>query len=560
MAAPHRSVLTLALVLTLLLAACGGGGTAPPAAQPDSPSSSEPTAAPVASEPTQATAPTSAPQPTAAPAAEEPVRLIVAIPTDKPTLDAHVSQTDGNDYGTILYDRLVDFDENTQIIPQLATSWSVSDDGLTWTFELREGHTFHDGTPVNAESVKASFERFLDPANSDLFLQRAGLEPVTQIEAIGPYSLAFTTEYPYPVLLNKLAIPSGGIVSPTAATAVTPQEFGLNPVGSGPYRFVEWVPNTRIVFEKNPDHWLANSSNVDIIEFRPIPDVSTRAIALETGEVHFATITDPTEAARLDEVPGLRAYNLPLARNLSIVTNLLKEPFDDIRVRQAIAHAVDRELIVDSFYSGFATVPDTVLNAGLWSYKAQPEIPYDPERARELLAEAGYPDGFTTTLRVPTGRIGGIQQTAQAVAAMLADVGITAELDLMEHVAWVSSMRKAPEESDYLMSFWTWGTDTGEPDYNLNLQFNQERWSPTCCNRMFYANDEVTEALIAAQREVDEDRRRQLYERVQELVWQDLPQFPLVNLNHTAVGRENVTGIRILPVERFDFRQVTINE
>ena len=488
-------------------------------------------------------------------AGAQEVRLVVGLTDDKDTLDVADLGTAANDFGLIVFDRLITFDADGEFVPELATDWSVSDDGLTWTFNLRQGHRFHDGTAVNAQAVKDSFDRLMDP---DLgFLRRAVFDVITNIEVVGEYAIAFSSDEVHPFMLNTLADVAASIVSPTAAAELGPEGFAVNPVGSGPYRFREWERGSRIVFEKNYDHWLAPDSNVDVIEFRIVPDISSRAIGLETGELDFVMRTDPIDAARLDALPNITAYNLPLVRNLVIAPNMLVEPFDDQRVRHAISHAIDRQLMIDVFLQGFARASDSAFTPGVWSYAPQEPFEFDPDLARALLAEAGYPNGFSTKLRVPTGRIGGIMETAEAVVQMLGDVGIRVELDLVEHAAWIVTLRAPPEEATHEMTFWTWGTLTGEPDYAVRLQFHTDNWSPTCCNRNFYSNPEVDELIMAGLSAIDEEERRGIYERIQEIVWEEQAHIFLYDLNHTSVGNTRVSGIGVLPTERWDFRAVT---
>lgn len=484
------------------------------------------------------------------------VRLIVGLPEDKTSLDIADVGESANDFGLIVFDRLVGFTAEGTFVPELATSWEVSDDGLTWTFELREGQRFHDGTPVNAEAVKYTFDRLRDP--DEAFLRAAVFDRIAEVRVLDDYTVAFDTTVIHPFMLNTVADTSASIVSPTAAEELGRDGFAANPVGSGPYRFVSWERGNRLVFEKNPDHWLADASNVDVIEMQIIPDLSSRAIGLETGAIHFATRTSPAEAARLDALPNLVAYNVPLVRNLAINGNLTKEPFTDVRVRHAIAHAIDRELIIDAFMDGYARVADSVFTPGVWSYTPQPVFEYDPDRARELLAEAGYADGFDTKLRVPTGRLGGIIETAEAVSQMLGDVGINVELELVEHATFIVLMREPPETADHELSFWNWGTLTGEPDYAVRLQFLSDNWSPACCNRNFYKNERVDELIRAGLVAVDESERLAIYQEIQEIVWSEQGHIPLLDYTHTSVGRADVTGVGVMPTERWDFRTVNV--
>lgn len=298
----------------------------------------------------------------AAPSAERrPVRIVVGIQQEpdaldgnsdaigqKPTLFAH------------MYDRLVGLDADTNVVPQLATSWSVSSDGLTWSFRLRSGHRFHDGTPVNADAVKRSFDRLMLAANR--FPQRSWFDMIQRVAVVDEHTIAFTTDIPFLFLPNRLATTPASIVSPTAVARVDRATFGANPVGSGPYVFKEWARGSRIVVEKNPNHWLASRLRIDVIEFRIVPDDTSRAIGVETGELDFAIGLQPSDARRLQSVAEARVYNMPSLRVSGLMLNVAKKPFDDVRVRQAIAHAIDKPAIVNVILAGYATLADAPIS------------------------------------------------------------------------------------------------------------------------------------------------------------------------------------------------------
>ncbi|MEX2356401.1 MAG: ABC transporter substrate-binding protein [Thermaerobacterales bacterium] len=484
------------------------------------------------------------------------VDIVVAIDSDPPSLDGHENVLiSGGVVVPHLYDKLVEFDMNSEIIPQLATEWSTSEDGLTWTFKLREGHNFHDGTPVNAEAVKANFDRLFDEDNP--FTRRTLFSAITEVRAVDEYTVAFITEEPYAFVLNVLANPTASIVSPTAAAQVDLDTFGSNPVGSGPYIFKEWVRGTHILVEKNPDHWLADESNINSIEFRPIPEDSSRAIGLETGELDFVTSIAPQEAKRLQGEEGLTVYNLPRVRIQGLYLNVLHPPFDDVRVRQAIAHAIDKEAIVDTFLHGFAEVADSPLPKGVWPYKSQEQFEYNPDKARELLAEAGYPDGFKVPMWVPVGTYVSAQEISEAIAEMTRQVGIEFELEVMESAQWLQLLRShGPEDNTMQATYYGWGTHTAEADYALRLVFHSgDNWAPACCNRNFYSNPEVDRLLQEGRVAISEDERRAAYERAQEIIWQDQSWVHIFAVNHSAVGKKELTGVEILPTEWIHFRE-----
>lgn len=485
-------------------------------------------------------------------------RLVVILDSDPPSLDGHENVLiSGGIVLPHIYDKLVEFDMNSQIVPQLATQWRTSADGLTWTFTLRRGHKFHDGTPVNAQAVKASFDRMLDPKNP--FYRRNLFDPIKSINAVDETTLTMTTDKPTGWLLSLLANPTASIVSSTAAAKVDFRTFGLFPVGSGPWFFREWVRGTRIVLQKNRSHWEADRSNVDIIEFRPIPEDSSRAVGLESGEFHFVTSIAPQEARRLGSNARLTVYNTPRVRIQGLYVNVNKRPFSDVRVRHAIAHAIDKQAIVNAFLAGFGRVANSPLPPGVWPYKAQQTFAFDPERAKRLLAEAGLPNGFSTTMWVPVGTYVAAQQVSEAIAEMLRRVGINVRLEIMESTQWLTLLRsKGPAESTMEMTYYGWGTHTADADYALRLVFHSENFAPACCNRNFYKNAEVDRLLDQGLTAVNPAQRRQVYERAQEIIWRDQPWIYIFTVNHSAVGVRRLTGVQLLPTEWIHFRQARL--
>ncbi|MDQ7792935.1 MAG: ABC transporter substrate-binding protein [bacterium] len=487
---------------------------------------------------------------------EGPIKVVVSLAGDPPSLDGHDNTlVTGRHILPLVYDRLVRLDKDVKPVPQLAKDWDVSADGLTWTFRLREGHLFHDGTPVTAEAVKLSFERLLNPENP--FIRRSLFAAIESIADVGQYTVVFKLKNRSPFFLNILADETASIVSPTAAADL--KTFAGNPVGSGLYVFKEWVRGTSIVLEKNPGHWEADKTNVDIIEFRVIPEDLSRAIGLETGELDIVPIIDPFEANRLSKSPEFVALNLPRLRLLAIMGHQHKQPFDDVRVRQAITHAIDRQALVDTFMHGFAMVADSALPRGFYSYRSQqPAFNYDPSKARRLLADAGYPNGLATKLLVPVGQIPGIEAIAEAVQGMLLEVGIRAELDIMEHAAWLARIRQAPEVMAYDLTFYTWAAATGEPDYALRLPFHSSEWAPRSSNRNFYSNPAVDAALDAGRTALTDAERVAAYQKAQELLWADQAWTFLWSFTHSAVVRKGIKGVELLPTDQYYLRYLWV--
>ncbi|MBI4276930.1 MAG: hypothetical protein HY660_00615, partial [Armatimonadetes bacterium] len=226
-----------------------------------------------------------------------PIRVTVALNGEPLTLDGHEMIGLDREVFPHLYDKLVEFDDRLRIVPQLATSWTFTPDGKEYTFKLRQGVKFHDGTPVTSDGVKRAFERLLNPDNR--LPRRAVFDMIARVEAIDLYTVKFVLREPFGAFLATLANPSGSIVNPYVAERLGRDRFKATPSGSGPYRFVEWTAGSRIIVRKNPNHWVAATSNIDEIIFRFIPEDNARAIGLETGEVDVVLVLPPAEAVRL---------------------------------------------------------------------------------------------------------------------------------------------------------------------------------------------------------------------------------------------------------------------
>jgi ABC-type transport system substrate-binding protein len=496
----------------------------------------------------------------AAPSAERRLaRIVVGLPGETDSLDGHeVSLFPNLPIYPQLYDKLVEFDMDMNVVPQLATSWSVSSDALTWTFRLRQGQRFHDGSVVNAEAVKRSFDRLLDEQHRTP--HRSWFDMIERVTAPDQSTVVFTTRQPHLFLAHRLAMSPGSIVSPTAVARVDRATFGANPVGSGPYIFKEWVRGRRIVLEKNPNHWLARRLNIDVIEYRPVPDEGSRAIGLETGELDFVSILTPQDAERLKLKPNVAIHNMPNIRFNGVYMNVAKKPFDDARVRQAVSHAIDKRAIVQTFLAGYGAVADSILPTKVWGYKSQRAFDYNPARARQLLTEAGYRNGFSTTMWVPIGSYVNAQQISEAIAGMLRQVGITVRLELMETGRFFATLRsRGPEESTMEMAYYGFGAGTGEPDYSLRLLYHSSQFAPRGSNRQFYSNPEVDALLEIGPSRVSERQRQIAYERIQEIVWKDQPWAYVFFINQAVGANKALKGVTVLPNEVIHFREARLD-
>ncbi len=290
--------------------------------------------------------------------------VVIAWGTDAVRLDP-ADMTD-NPSETVLrhiMDGLVEFDEELNINPCLAKSWEISEDGTVYTFYLREGIKFHDGTPFNAEAVAFNFNRIITQNLRRTALFKPYIESVT---AVDEYVVVFKLFAPFGAFLHHLSHGAALIQSPTAVNTWG-AEVGKHPVGTGPFKFVEWVPGDHITLEANPEYWKGRPY-LDRIIFQVVPEAATRVFRIESGEAHVATRIPPTEVPRLQANPNIEVMVRQTLRVIYIGMNNQKPPFTDVRVRQAVNYAIDKELLCQSILGGYADPADSPLAPLTWGY------------------------------------------------------------------------------------------------------------------------------------------------------------------------------------------------
>jgi peptide/nickel transport system substrate-binding protein len=411
--------MVLLLLTAVVLAACSGTQTASPTAAPTQPVS-----------PTQPAAATQTPS-QEPPAAGGVLR--VALPNFPNSLDvSSAAERNAQNAAWQLYDSLVWINEVGEMEPALAEHWDVSADGTEYTFHLRQGVTFHNGEPFNAAAVIFSWERGKrdDMQWSDRWAR------AVEMEAVDEFTVVMRTENPDPLFLGIMA-QHWGFVPPNYIAEVGEDGFNNHPVGTGPFMFVEWLREDRIVFEANPNYWRAGYPMVQTLIFRPIPESSTRAAAIRTGEIDIVNRLSAEQAAALEGAAGVQIIRYPVDRVFYIAFNNLTsgigQPTENVLVRQAMNHAVDREAIIEALFDGAATPSTGFLTPGNLGYNtALSPYAYDPGKARDLLREAGYPDGFEMDFACPAGAYTNFEQVCEAIQGFLGEVGIRVNLEIME--------------------------------------------------------------------------------------------------------------------------------
>ena len=472
--------------------------------------------------------------------------IVIAQGTDAVTLDPHNS-TD-SPTATVLshiYETLYELTPAGEIVPHLATSATLSDDGLTWTLTLRDDVVFHNGAPLTAEVVKGSMERFIDPANGFTFAFL--LNRIQEMVVIDDHTIEFRLNSTFAPFLAHLTHNSAAILHPDVV-AEFGEAFPENPVGTGPFRLESWQRGERLDLVRFDDYW-GELPGVSGVRFLTVPEDTTRMALVETGEAHVAVRVPPQDVARIDANPNVTVQNVSGLRTIYIYFNHLMEPFGDVRVRQALNYAVDKEEIAEFVFGGAVRPSDAPIAPAIFGYEAVGPYAYDPERARELLAEAGFPDGLTIEMWSPTGRYPQDIQVAQAIQGQLAEVGVNAEITSIDWAAYLVATARPAAETYVPMALLGWGTVTGDADYGLYALFHSSQ-APNP-NRAFYNNAVVDALLDEARTSNDPSLRQQLYADAQALIWNDAPWLFLYSESQVVAVRDNVRGFVIHPTERF---------
>lgn len=409
-----------------------------------------------------AAAPTGGAQESAAPAAAGPQgTLTIGLTTDIAAVEGPYSpERQAANASATLYDTLVFPEADGTYSPALAESWEVSDDGLAYTFNLRQDVTFHNGEPFTADSVVYSWQTYSKPevtyANEWNFVQN--------VEKVDDYTVKLTTEKPNALLISRVS--GWTMIPPKAHAEMGLEAFAQSPIGTGPFVFKEWIKGDHLTVVANPNYWRKGYPKVAEIVFRFMPESATRVAAIQAGEIDIAPRLTADEADTISSDEALTVVNYPVDRVYYVafnnITTGLDTPILDLKVRQAIAHAIDVPTIIDSIFSGAASPAIGLVTVNNLGYLAADPVAYDVEQAKTLLTEAGYPDGFDIGMACPEAAYPNINEVCQAIQGYLADVGITVDLELQEANAyWESEANK--ELPPLFVDSWS---NTGSESYS----------------------------------------------------------------------------------------------
>ena len=477
--------------------------------------------------------------------------VVVAVGSNFTTLDPYdANDTLSQAVAKSFYQGLFGLDKDMQLEYVLAESYSVSADGMVYTINLRHGVKFQDGTDFDAAAVKANLDRASNPRNS---LKRYNLyKNIARTDVVDAYTVKITLKQPFSAFINILAHPATAMISP-AALQKYGNDIGFHPVGTGPYELEAWNQTDYVKVKRFAGYWQQGLPKLDSITWRPVVDNNTRAAMLQTGEAQFAFPIPYEQAEVLKRNSKLELVASPSIMQRYISMNVTQKPFDNPKVREAINYAINRPALVKVAFAGFATPATGVVPPTIAYSQAYQPWPYDPAKARELLKEAGYPQGFSTTLWSSHNH-STAQKVLQFTQQQLAQVGIRVQVTAMDAGQRAAEVEaKAQAQSGVRMFYTGWSASTGEADWALSPLFASWNWPPTQFNPAFYSNPQVDKDLAEALKTTDAAEKEQLYKQAQDLIWQESPWVPLVVEKLVSAHNKKLTGFYIMPDTGFSF-------
>ncbi len=442
-----------------------------------------------------------------------------------------------------MYEGLIRRGANNVLEPGLATEWSGDESGLVWTFKLRDGVKFHDGTDFNADAVVKNFNRHLDSGRGLAASGRLRLI-LDKVEAVDDATVQMTLKRRYPAFLALLTTASSWMVSPAADEAGT---IGTKAVGTGPYRLVEYKSGEYVLEEKNPDYWGGATDSVDNLKWTWTSEPSVMNMAVQTGDADIVTPLPPVFSGQLAATDGVQLKSADGAAVFWVSLNTEMKPLDDVRVRQALNLATDRDGLVRAIMHGYATPANSPLPPVFANYDTSlPAAEFDIEKAKQLLADAGYPDGFSMSVAVqePEARIGELLQ------AMWAKIGVNLDVSRMESGVWSKAAFADPAEKakDNIGSVMTsWSTLIDGDDQQLRPLYHSASSAPAGANLGFFKDEKLDKMLDDATEELDPAERSKFYKQAQHYIVEQAPHVLLYTTQDIYAVRDGVENVGMQP-------------
>jgi glutathione transport system substrate-binding protein len=464
--------------------------------------------------------------------------LQYALSADPPNLDPHISTgTASRTVKLQAYNSLLMYTDDAEIAGALATDWEVSDDGTEYSFDLREGVTFHDGSDFTADDVVASFERIQEEGLGAT--RGPEMRTISEMTSENDYDFTMILDEPNAAIMEYLAQPETSIIS--SQFLDDGGDPDLEMVGTGPFEFVEYEPGVRMVFERNEDYWRDGLPYLDRIVFVPFPDENTRIAAVQGGDAHIGDYVPWRDFETVEDDENLELVSSDNSAFMCVQFNIRREPFDNPDVRRALAYAFDRDAIAEAAFFGRAdAITGGLMPPGHWAHNDDLDgtFTYDPDQAQELLAEAGYEDGFSATL-MSTSQYGMHQNTAEIVQDNLRAIGLDIELELFD---W-STVVDRHNEGEYDFRIHGLAPDSNDPDFMTLFFYPGSNHS----NSTGFEDDEITNLLDEGRALVNEDERIEVYHQLEERLLELSPWNFLVYRQDAEAIRSGVHGYRRLP-------------
>lgn len=494
------------------------------------------------------------------------VDAVAAVSLDFTTMDpVDTSDTLSGGIQRLIMDGLFGFDDDLGQIPMLATGYTANENATEYVLTLREGVSFTDGTPWNAEACKANLDKLAD---TERHLKRTSLlSPViASSEVTGEYEVKVTLNYPFSAFIATLCHPACVMMSPRTIEAGD-DVCASSPVGTGQYLFVEWEHGDHLTLERNPEWWGYEAGLVEAdagfksINFKVVTENATRVSMLQSGDADFIWPVPTESYSVLENDPNLVAHSEEGIVVYWVYMNTQKEPFTDVRVRKALALSVNKDAYIQVIMNGHGSPATSILGSKVMGYKANDPVPYDVEQAKALLAEAGYPDGFTITQYYSNNTTN--EKAAQFLQQQFAQIGVTLNLVGEESAITNARIQDATvpgAEADVDVYRTGWSPSTGDADWALRPLLCTEMCPPTNYNIAYFSNEEYDAMVHGALEIPDQDKKNEMYARAQDIVWEELPIIPLAESKNTWAHKKTYDGIKIYPDGAINIRNARIAE
>ena len=447
---------------------------------------------------------------------------------------------------------LMGFDKDLNVVPLLAESYTFNPNATEFTFKLRKGVKFHDGAPFNAEAVRVNIARLMSGK-----LKRSSLmKPVKELVVVDELTVKFVLNEPFGAFVNAVAHPGALMLSP-AALAKHGDAISKNPVGTGPYVFAEWVSDT-VKIKKNPDYW-RGPVKVDSITFRPVPENGSRLAMLRAGQAQYI-YPMPAELLKLAQSDAkVEIIERPSIVERYLVMNTRYAPFSDVRVRQAVNYALDKQAIIRIAWGGAASEADSIIPSNLQFYKKQGAWPYDVAKAKALMKEAGYENGFKVLFLTPnpSNRLRATEMVQQQLKA----IGITGEIQSMDVASFYNKLEghRADDPNPVpFIGFGGWSSSTGDADWGIRPLLATASFPPASSNFGFFSDKKVDDLIQAGLASADPNVRREAYAKCQEALWPLAPWGYLFVDNLLAAKSKTLKGIYPLPDGGFSVEEAEL--